>query len=412
MSEDKNPPLATLTRSGDAQTEAIKITDFIWQVNDISNAYLINTDDGDVMVNTGFMDNAERNVNLFAPVRSGPLRHIILTQSHADHYGCVPEFRDADTKIIGGPGFNENLHDMMSLQAFFGPRSGKLWGSTLKRGGTPKPAPDVAPDILVDRIYRFEQGGRKFELIHAPEGETMDNIIVWLPEEKIAFTGNLVGPVWLSMPFLCTVRGDKPRLVWNYLKSLRTLRDLGAETIITGHGAPILGADQIRADITKMHDAVAWVRDYTHQGMIAGKTVHELMREVALPPELKIGEFHGKVSWAVRTIWDEYAGWVHYEDGTTQLYGVPRSAVNADLVELAGVDALVARAQAHVDSAKPLEALHLLDIVLGVAPDNKSALRVKKSASENLLSASGGSNLSETMWLKSEIADAEKRLNE
>ncbi len=403
---DAKPPLAGLARAGDTQTEAVAITPFIFMARDISNAYLVTTSDGDVMVNTGFFDDANvtRNVGLMMPHRTGPLKHIILTQSHADHFGGVPAFREAETKVIGGPGYNEAWGDMNRLQPFFGPRSKKLWGSTLKRGAAPKPAPDVVPDILVDRTYSFEQGGRTFEMIHAPEGETVDNLIVWMPNEKIAFTGNLVGPVWLSMPFLCTLRGDKPRLVWNYLKSLAKLRELNAEMIITGHGEPIHGAAKIRADIDKMHGAVSWVRDYTLDGMNAGKTVHELMRLVALPDHLKIGEFHGKVSWAVKTIWEEYAGWLHYEDGTTALYGVPRSAVNKDLAELAGFDGLVYRAHVHVESGRPLEAIHLLDIALGVDPANADALGVKKAALDHLLIASGGGNLSETMWLKSEIA--------
>ncbi len=406
MSEEKGPPVAGLTRAGDAQTEAIQITPYIFMTRDISNAHLITTSDGDVMVNTGFFDDANqgRNLALLRPHRSGPLRYIVLTQSHADHFGGVPVFKEAETKIIGGPGFNEALDDMMRLQPFFGPRSKKLWGSTLKRGSVPKPAPNVKPDILVDRRYSIDLGERTFELIHAPEGETVDNLIVWLPKERIAFIGNLVGPVWLSMPFLVTLRGDKPRAVWNYLKSLEKLRALGAEMIITGHGEPIHGADQIRADIDKMHGAVSWVRDYTLDGMNAGKTVHELMREIVLPERLKIGEFHGKVSWAVRTIWEEYAGWLHYEDGTTALYGIARSAVNADLVELAGAGPLLARARHLVDGSKPLEAIHLLDIALDVQPANQDGLRVKKAALEQLLAACGGVNLSETMWLKSEIA--------
>ena len=413
MSE-KAPPLSVLARAGDAQTEAVGITPFVFMARDISNAYLINTADGDVMVNTGFMDDAhqQRNLALLAPHRTGPLRHIVLTQSHADHFGGVPVFRDETTKVIGGPGFNEAWGDMSRLQPFFGPRSGKLWGSTLRRGGAPKPAPEVVPDILVDRTYNFKQGGRRFELISAPEGETVDNLIVWLPDDRIAFTGNLVGPVWLSIPFFCTLRGDKPRLVWNTLKSLEKLKALGAEIVITGHGEPIRGADKIRTDIDKMIGAITWVRDYTLDGMNAGRTVHELMRDVALPEHLKIGEFHGKVAWAVKTIWEEYAGWFHYEDGTTELYGVPRSAVNADLVELAGADALAARARAHVEAGKPLEALHLTDILLGADPADKAALAVKKAACEHKLAASGGSNLSETMWLKSEIADVERRLAE
>ncbi len=409
---DAKPPLAGLTRAGDTQTKAVATTPFVFMARDISNAYLVTTSDGDVMVNTGFFDdaNVERNVALLTPHRTGPLRRIILTQSHADHFGGVPAFKEPETTVIGGPGYNEAWGDMNRLQPFFGPRSKKLWGSTLQRGAAPKPAPDVVPDILVDRTYRFEQGGRTFELIHAPEGETVDNLIVWMPKEKIAFTGNLVGPVWLSMPFLVTLRGDKPRLIWNYLKSLEKLRALNAEMIITGHGEPIHGAAQIRADIDKMHGAVSWVRDYTLDGMNAGKTVHELMREVALPADLKIGEFHGKVSWAVKTIWEEYAGWLHYEDGTTELYGVPRSAANKDIAELAGIDALAKRAQAHVEAGRPLEAIHLLDIALGAEPQNFPALKIKKLALDHLLVASGGSNLSETMWLKSEIAAVEAAL--
>ncbi|MFK4873675.1 MBL fold metallo-hydrolase [Novosphingobium sp. ZW T3_23] len=415
MSEVKEatPKLAGLVRSGDEQAEAIAITDFVFQANDISNAYLVTTAEGDVMVNTGFMDNVERTKRLLAPHRTGPLAFILLTQSHADHYGGVPEFVEDGTQVIGGPGFNEALGDMMRLQPFFGPRSGKLWGSTLKRGGTPKPAPNVEPDILVDRKLTIELGGRTFEAISTPEGETIDALTVWMPREKIAFTGNVFGPVWLSMPFLNTLRGDKPRLVRHYLKSLETIRALGAEIVVTGHGEAIRGADRIRADLGRMHAAVSHVRDYTLDGMNAGKDVHTLMREFAWPDGMEIGEFHGKAAWAVKSIWREYSGWLHYEDGTIALYGVPRSSIDGDLVELAGGAARLAqRAGAKLEAGAPLEAVHLTDIALSAEPDNAEALTVRKAAHEALLAASGGRNLSETMWLRSEIAAMEAKLGD
>lgn len=411
--KDAAPKLADLVRSGDEQAEAVAITPFVFQANDISNAYLVTTPEGDVMINTGFMDHAERTERLLKPHRTGPLAFIILTQSHADHYGGVPQFLEEGTQVIGGPGFNEALADMMGLQSFFGPRSGKLWGATLKRGSTPKPAPDVTPDILVDRGLTIELGGRTFEIISTPEGETIDSLTVWMPGEKIAFTGNVFGPVWLSMPFLNTLRGDKPRLVRNYLKSLETIRDLGAEIVITGHGDAIVGKDRIRADLDKLHAAVSHVRDYTLGGMKAGKDVHTLMREFTWPEGLEIGEFHGKASWAVKSIWREYSGWLHYEDGTTALYGVPRSSVDGDIAELAGgADRLAERARAKMGEGKPLEALHLVDIALGAEPGNVPALRVRKAANEALLAESGGRNLSETMWLRSEIAECERLLGE
>lgn len=411
--KDAGPKLAGLVRSGDEQTEAIAITPFVFQANDISNAYLVTTAEGDVMINTGFMDNAERSKRLLAPHRTGPLAFVILTQSHADHFGGLPEFLEDGTQVIGGPGFNEALADMMGLQAFFGPRSGKLWGSTLKRGGTPKPPPHVVPDILVDRKLTLELGGRTFEIISTPEGETIDSLTVWMPKEKIAFTGNTFGPVWLSMPFLNTLRGDKPRLVRNYLKSLETIRDLGAEIVVTGHGDAIVGKERIRADLDKLHAAVSYVRDYTLDGMKAGTDVHTLMREFSWPEGLEIGEFHGKASWAVKSIWREYSGWLHYEDGTTALYGVPRSSIDADLAELAGGAARLAeRAQLKLDEGRPLEAIHLTDIALHAEPGHVLSLQVRKAANEALLKASGGKNLSETMWLRSEIAECERALAE
>ena len=402
------PPLANLDRAGDAQTEAVAITPFVFMSRDVSNAYLVTTSDGDVVINTGMPDGAERSVALFKPHRTGPLRYIVLTQSHADHFGGVPTFLEQGTQVVGGPGYVEARDDMLGMQSFFGPRTFKLWGATLKRDTPPKPIPHVTPDLFVDRELTLDVGDRTFVLIHAPEGETEDNIVVWMPKEKIVFTGNTFGPVWLSMPFLNTLRGDKPRRVRTYLQSLAKVRDLGAEIVITGHGEPIVGKERIKADLDRMDAAVRHVRDYTLEGMKAGKTVHQLMREFAFPEDIRIGDFHGKASWAVKSIWREYSGWFHYEDGTTELYGVPRSSVDKDIVELAGgADRLADRARARLDAGEPLEALHLAAVALGADPGNRPALTVKRDASQLLLERSGQSNLSETMWLRSEIAECE-----
>jgi alkyl sulfatase BDS1-like metallo-beta-lactamase superfamily hydrolase len=410
--EEKNgkPPLASLVLAGEGQTEAERITDFIFMAKDISNAYLVTTANGDVLVNTGFMDNAERNKALLAPHRTGQLRKIILTQAHADHYGGVPVLREPGTEIVAERRFVDTWTFFDDLGPYLGRRSRKLWGSTIKRDGTPIPPPKVVPDITVDREYAFEQGGRRFELISTPGGESLCSLTVWMPNEKVAFTGNLFGPVFLAVPNLVTTRGDKPRLVQRYLRSLDRVRNLGAELLITGHGEPIRGAAKIRADLDKLHAAVSYINEAVIAGMNAGKDVHTLMREITLPDSLKIGEFHGKVSWAVRSIWEEYSGWFHY-DSTTALYDVPRSSIDADLAELAGgAGRLAARARQKLGNGHPLEAIHLLDIALGAEPANVDALTVKKDALQLLLSRSGGTNLSETMWLRSEIAETGAKL--
>jgi glyoxylase-like metal-dependent hydrolase (beta-lactamase superfamily II) len=192
------------------QTEAVAITDTIFMVKDISNAYLVTTGDGDLLVNTGFIGNDERNKDLFAPHRTGPLRRIILTQSHADHYGALPGQLEDGTEVIAGAGFTETADYFDRLAPFLGRRSGKLWASLTRRNGPPPMPHKVVPDIEVAGVHAFEQGGRSFEVHKTPGGETLCAIFVWMPEEKIAFTGNLFGPVWRAMPNLVTIRGDRP----------------------------------------------------------------------------------------------------------------------------------------------------------------------------------------------------------
>jgi alkyl sulfatase BDS1-like metallo-beta-lactamase superfamily hydrolase len=404
----KKTQLENLVQAGDHQQSAEAINDFIYMAKDISNAYLVQTKDGDVLINAGFMGSAERIKNLFSPLRTGSLHAIFLTQAHADHFGGVPVLKEANTKIVAHSKFTDTANFFKTLMPHLGRRSGKLWSGTIKGRGNP--VPDIEPDTTFDERLSLTIGSVCFEAISTPGGEAPDASVVWLADEKIVFTGNVFGPVFMSVPNLNTIRGDKPRSVNRFLESVDTVRQLGAELLITGHGDPIHGKERIAADLNKLYDAVSYIREATIAGMNAGKSVHTLMTEIKLPDALQLGEFHGKVNWAVKSIWQEFSGWFFY-DSTTSLYEVPTSAIHQDLCELAGgAQQIAQRATVKLADNKPLEALHLLDIALNGEPQQIDALTTKKRALEMLLKNSGGTNLSEVMWLKSEIAGVDTAL--
>ena len=127
------------------------------------------------------------------------------------------------------------------------------------------------------------------------------------------------------------------------------------------------------------------------------------------PSDLPAAEDRGKGMWFVRAVWEELAGWFRFES-TTELYAVPLRSVAPDVVELAGADALAQRASDHVAAGRPLEAIHLTDLVLAVDGAHQNALAAQSAALELLMERSGGVAYDEVAWLENEIAAARSRL--
>jgi len=236
------------------------------------------------------------------------------------------------------------------------------------------------------------------ELIAVPGGETNDSLVVWLPDERICLCGNTFGPVFGHIPNLVTMRGDRYRDALTAIASVERVRELQPELLVTGHFAPIAGQARIDAELTRLREAIRYVHDQTVAGMNAGKDVRTLMREIALPAECEVGQGYGKVAWDVRAVWENYSGWFHHHS-TTELYPIGFDAVSADVVDLAGADAIVQRAGQHLDAGRPLHAIHLAELV---AADHAGARDVLRQAHQQLLAAA--TNFWERAWLTEQIS--------
>ena len=235
-----------------------------------------------------------------------------------------------------------------------------------------------------------------------PGGETTDSLVVWLPEDRILFTGNLFGPLFGHVPNLMTIRGDRYRDPILYIESSTPCWTSRRGGLITGHFDPIEGADRIAEEVTAMRDAMQAVHDRTVEQMAAGADLYTAMREVRVPEHLDVGEGYGKTSWNVRAIWEMYAGWFQHRS-TTEFYGVAPASVAADVVKAAGADALVEAARRHIDEGRPVQALHLTDLVLAAEPADGPARAAALDAHEALLA--GTENFWEKAWLTKSIKE-------
>ena len=404
-----------------AQEKATQINDFIWLSEGLSNSYLLLTEKGRIIVNTGMGFEAPIHKRNFDAISNSPISYIILTQGHVDHLGGVDYFRETETEVVAHTNNPTHQADDARIARFRTTRSSFAFADAISNAA--KHAKKVAAEsgdaanlgqsrpeatILFEKECSIELGGLQLELISTPGGETTDSLVIWLPQHKICFTGNLFGALFGHFPNLVTLRGDRYRDPLRFIDSLDRVRKLHPKQLLVGHHQPVNGSALIQNELTRLRAAVQYVHDATVAGMNEGKDINRLMREIQLPTSLEVGEGYGKVSWCVRAIWENYAGWFHHES-TCELYPKPEKSIDHELLDVAGGAAgLAIRANQRFQNSDPIGAIQLCEIVLRVDPHCAEALQVSIDAHSMLLKQSN--NFWESAWLQKTLTELRTRI--
>ena len=107
------------------------------------------------------------------------------------------------------------------------------------------------PDIVMTESYDIDLGNRIVQLRHLGRANTAGDIVMWLPDEKIVATGDIVV---LPSPYAFNV----PPRAW--ADTLRAINDLGYLTLVPGHGA--IQRDTTYVDLViEAADSIADQRD-------------------------------------------------------------------------------------------------------------------------------------------------------
>lgn len=388
------------------QTEAVKVNERVYQASGFGNTYLVATPEGNVVIDTSSGALARRHRALLKKVSDAPIRYVILTHCHPDHVGGVAIWKEAGTEVVAHRNYAAGREYQRRLAGLFVRRNAAQYNLPpllVRAAADQYLGPGYEATIVFDSAHTISLGGLTFELAHAP-GETDDQINVWIPEIKTAFVGD---NIYDTFPNIYTLRGTQPRWALDWIASLDRVLAWKPEVLLGSHMAPLLGAEAIQARLRRYRDAIQYVHDQTVQGMNEGKSVYTLMQEVKLPPELAMGEQYGRLTWSIRGIYEGYVGW--FDEDPVAMYEIPRSAVDADLVELAGgPESVVGKAREHWEAGRFVETLHLLNVVLHADGGCRAALELRIQAYESLLARTD--NVIEQGWLKAGIRDAQAAL--
>lgn len=260
-----------------------------------SNAGLVMGDEVSLLVDTLWDRRLTRRMlAALAPLTGkAPIETLVNTHSDGDHWWGNQEL--AGVEIVA----TDAAAAVMRTQS---PREMKRFGAlarALRLAGTlPLPYPrrgDIAsiaayagealrpfafdgirlvpPTRTFSGELELDVGGRQVRLIEVGPAHTPGDLVVWVPDAKVAIAADIlfigVTPIMWAGP------------VERWIAALELLLELGAESFVPGHG-PVCGA----AELERLIDYWRWLAPAARRHLEAGRSVAETARELVLGDEI------------------------------------------------------------------------------------------------------------------------------
>ena len=212
--------------------------------NFISNAGFVVTPAGVVVIDAlGSPALAEELVREIRKITIAPITHVIVTHYHADHIYGLQVFKDLGARIIAHREAREYLHsETAQLRLEASRQEIAPWINEKTRL--------IAADEWVDGDKTLTVGGVSFQIKLVGPSHTPEDLVIYLPKDKVLFAGDLV--FRSRIPYV----GKADSRHW--ITAIDTLLGFDARTIVPGHG-PL--SSEARKDMQLTRDYLVYLRD-------------------------------------------------------------------------------------------------------------------------------------------------------
>ena len=231
-----------------------------------SNSAFLVTDDGVLVIDT--RQHPALGRDLIARIRKvtdKPIKWVVVTHAHGDHYYGNPAFKTEGATIIAhkdtaaGMIKNEAI-EFRRRQSFFKAR--KL---------DPNEVKTVLPDVTFDSSLTLTLGARKVEILYWGAGQNPGDTMVYFPHARAVYVG---GPFarrnWSNMSFTPSVDG--------WIAILKRIAAMDVDTFLPGHGDV-----STRQDVLDEAKLLADVQSEVKAAIARGMTREQIVKELRFP---------------------------------------------------------------------------------------------------------------------------------
>jgi glyoxylase-like metal-dependent hydrolase (beta-lactamase superfamily II) len=335
------------------------------------------TDEGVVIIDTGTGTVAPLVKEEIARETDKPIKYIIYTHGHFDHTEGAAAFMDQHPEVIG----HENVAPRFDRYQRMAPYFRHIMEIQIRQTLPIRKAAFVYPTLTYRDDYSFKLGGLTFNLFHG-KGESDDGTLVWIPELKTVFCGDLLEA---SFPNL-----GNPFKVMRYAKEWAdTLeRVLGLEPDLAVGGDVVLTDNrEINDHFKETIELLRYLEDSVTDAANRGRNLEQMTEEIQLPPHLEnspnLRQIYSRREFAIYNIWKRYCG--YFDFSPSSVLPRPKKELAAVARELIGNDrAILEKAKSLFNGGQPQLALETLDLILKVDGESVPARRLRVRILEKL----------------------------
>ncbi len=388
-----------------------EVVEGIYQVRgmDLANTTFVEGDEGVVVIDTLLC--AETGAAALALYRKHrgdrPIKAIVYTHSHVDHFGGVRGFvsqEDVDAgrvRIFAPEGFTEHaVAENVYAGTAMARRAGYMYGAALPRGpqgqvgaglgqttatGTVTLLPPT--DLVATTGHEETVDGVRMVFQMAPNTEAPAELLVYLPDFRALCTAE---DATHTLHNLLTLRGAVVRDPHGWAHYLGESVDLfgdEVEVVFASHHWPMWGNARVVEFLSTQRDLYAYLHDQTLRMLNQGLTGPEIAEQITLPPVLENAwharGYYGSVSHNVKAIYQRYLGW--FDANPAHLWEHPPVEKARRYVDfMGGADAVVEKARAAFDAGDYRWVAEVVNHVVFAEPDHPAARELLADTYEQL----------------------------